>query len=363
MSYTWGATALPLEAPAAGEAVTDKALSVVAAYLKAFVNAHGAAAWADVEKSGTSPIQNAFAHNPEDPRREFNDKHLPALFLWRESGDDEYIAADWRVQSSVWKALWVFPPANQARQTPRDPFLKGLVDLVSYALKRGRDASYAVTGDSDTSAATVAALPTAIKTSIATSTSAQSYSGAALNGSIGGGAISPQRAPTVTMGGTLSSFVAGSTVTFTGLNGIGGAAVSTVTLGAALGTYAGDYDLAEVTSIAVDAQAGTAGTFTFGTAARTGLGSVMMRHAGLVSLTMNGYRPRTLPIQFVEGGAEVGRVIPYDAIEMSFQAMEKLEEDITDTTNVLAQHADLAGLDLSIRREDETEYESAQLDA
>lgn len=365
MSYTWGATALPLAAPATGEAATDKPLTVVGDYLRAFVNAHGAAAWAAIAPGvdGPNPIRAVFTHNPEDPRREFNAKRLPALFLWRESGDDDYLGADWRVDNAVWKALWIFPTAKQERQTPRDPFLSGLVKLVSLALKRSRDASYQAADDTDLRSVNVAALPTAIKTSVASAATAQSYSGAALNGSIGAGAINPPRPPTVTTSGTLASLVAGSQVVFTGLNGLGMVITSTATIGAALGTFAGDYDLSSVTAIDVDAQAGTAAAFTFGTGARAGLGTIVMRRAGLVSLTMTGYRTRTLPIQMVVAGQEMGTVMPYDAIELTFAAVEKLEEDVADTANALSQFATLAGVDASFRREDETEIDTAHFDA
>ncbi len=366
MSYSWGGTALPLAAPATGEAATDKALTVVADYLQAFVNAYGSVAWAAVAKlgpDGTSPIRSVFTHNPEDPRREFNDKDLPALFLWRESGDDEWLAADWRVDTAVWKALWIFPPAKQDKQTVRDPFLGGLAKLVSFALKKGRDPAYQVTGDTDDFSVTTAAATTSLKTSIASAATAQSYSGAALNGAIGTGAIDPPRPPTVTTAGTLASLVPGSLVVFTGLNSLGVTITSTATLGAALGTFSGDYDLSSVASIAVDAQAGTAATLTFGTGARAGLGTLVLGRAGLVSLTMTNYRTRMLPIQPVVAGVEQGPALNYDALEFSFAAVEKLEEDVEDVDSVLSQFAALGGVDASFRREDDTEIETAEYDA
>lgn len=367
MSTQWGATALPLAAPSAGEAVTDRALSTIGAYLQAFVNEHGATAWQAVHKdSGLTvadnlPVRNVYTYNPEDARREFNDRTFPALFLWRESGDDDWLGADWRVDNAVWRALWIFPPAKQQHQPSRDPFLSGLVKLVSYALKRGRDASYQDAADTDATALTVAALPTAIKTSIATSAAPQTYSGAALNGSIGTGSISPPRPPTVTTSGTLGSLVAGSDVVFTGLNSIGMTITSTVTIGAALGTFTGDYDLSSVTSVAATAQAGTAAAWTFGLGEFTGKGTVALRRAGLVSLTLTNYRTRLLPIQYTDGSTE--KALQYDAIEMSFAAVERLEEDITDTGNALNQVDALEGVTQSFLREDETEIESAHYDA
>lgn len=367
MSFTWGATVLPLVAADGTDAVTDKAASVLLAYFRAFLNAHAPVAWQSVFKSTvvsvpTTPVVGAFVNDPATS--EFNERDLPALFLWRtggvqrEGGDDDWIAADWRVMTDNWTLLWIFPTAVQGIQQARDPIVKGLAALLGYALKRGRDSSYAITGDADISAATRAALPTAIKTSIASSTSAQVYSGAALNGSIGAGAISPQRAPTVTTGATLAAFTPGSTVTFTGLNGLGAVTVSTATIGAALGTFAGDYDLASVTSIAVDGQASAAGTLTFGLAARTGLGSVVLRHAGLMSCAMLGWKKRTLPVTV---GTDPPVTRNYDALEISLRTEEKLEEEIVGSS-VFAQSVPIGGVDVSFVREDETEIESAIFD-
>ncbi len=142
------------------------------------------------------------------------------------------------------------------------------------------------------------------------------------------------------------------------------AVTSTVTLGATLDTYAGDYDLASVTSIDADAQTSGAGEWTFGTAARAGLGSVVMRHAGLVSCLMTGWRKKSVPIEI--GGVTKGDPIEvrhYDALEVDLRTEEKLEEDITDRSNPLNQVFDLAGVDVSFRREDNSEYEAASLDA
>jgi hypothetical protein len=107
----------------------------------------------------------------------------------------------------------------------------------------GRDPAWVATGDTDTTAATVAAAPTTIKTSIASAVTAQSYTGAALNGAIGAGAISPPRLPSVTVSGTAADVLADSIVTFTGTGADGTARVSRVTLAAAAGTYYGDWSL------------------------------------------------------------------------------------------------------------------------
>lgn len=115
-----------------------------------------------------------------------------------------------------------------------------------------------------------------LKTSVATAASAQSYSGAALNGSmvssnvgackLGEGSYSGLAGyPAVTASNSVGSYVNNSTVVFTG--SYGGQTVTrtaTITNTAGNGTFITDGPLDTVTQIDVQAQANTAGAFTFG---------------------------------------------------------------------------------------------------
>jgi hypothetical protein len=119
----------------------------------------------------------------------------------------------------------------------------------------------------------------AFKTSIATSTSAQSYSGAALNGVVGGAALSPPRNVTVTASDSSASY-AGS-VTFTGVD-INGKAISEAVAISNNATAVGAKAFAKVTKIDVPAQVDTSGALQFGFGVKMGLGKKIVSRAGLV---------------------------------------------------------------------------------
>jgi hypothetical protein len=115
---------------------------------------------------------------------------------------------------------------------------------------------------------------TAIKTSIQTAVTAQTYSGAALNGSdVATGTATPAPSgltnvaqyPTVTCSNNAGVFTLNSAVTFTGT--YGGKTVirtATITSTAGNGTYVADGPVNTVTSVTVAAQATTGGTISLG---------------------------------------------------------------------------------------------------
>ena len=87
-----------------------------AAYLKAYINAKGAMAWAAVSFPRTNdsgaipPVQTAWTHQPTKGRNDpaFNEKYLPALFLYRASGAaNSWEATDLRVAMDTITLLWV----------------------------------------------------------------------------------------------------------------------------------------------------------------------------------------------------------------------------------------------------------------
>lgn len=150
---TYGGTSIPAVAPDAGEDVTDKTLSLLGLYLKAFINAYGLAAWQAVAPT-TLPVKAVFTHDPR--KRVFNDRDLPALYLFRVPSKPEQMADGYRVMRSTVTGLWVFPLADQDKQRLRDPFSIGITKLVDAALDREdpTDPCFVITGDSDPKAAT-----------------------------------------------------------------------------------------------------------------------------------------------------------------------------------------------------------------
>jgi hypothetical protein len=113
-----------------------------------------------------------------------------------------------------------------------------------------------------------------IKTSVATATTAQNYSGAALNGALVTSNVAYPRFasklgiasyPTVTSSSVVGAYTAASTIVFTGTyNGVAVTRTATLTQANGNETQFADGPMDSVTSIAVAAQADTDGAFTFG---------------------------------------------------------------------------------------------------
>lgn len=329
MADLYGIEAIPLAAPTGTDAVSDRAISLFGAYFSAVLNARAPLAWAAVAPAPTGtvtaltmPVVRAVLTH--DPRKvSFAENQLPAIYMDRASGERPvWQTEDWRILRDSWTLLWVFPPAVQATQRARNSITSGIVKVIDRAVEQCRDPAWVATGDTDETAATVAAAPTAIKTSIASAVTAQSYTGAALNGAIGAGAISPPRLPSVTVSGTAADVLADSIVTFTGTGADGTARVSRVTLAAAAGTYYGDWSLSAVSAIDVPAQTGTGALFTFGLAAFTGLGSIPMVLAGLQEIEVRGWKDITFTLAMEGAPART-----YEALEVTFDVVEELHPD------------------------------------
>jgi hypothetical protein len=110
----------------------------------------------------------------------------------------------------------------------------------------------------------------AIKTSVASAASIQTYTGAALDGTIGAGAISPPRNITITT--TSHADIDAVDVVITGTDSTGATVTDTITLtDAGNTTDSGVKCFATVTSIVVPAQSGTGGALEFGTGLVMGL--------------------------------------------------------------------------------------------
>lgn len=122
----------------------------------------------------------------------------------------------------------------------------------------------------------------AIKTSIASSTSAVTYSGSALNGVIGAGAISPARNLTVTTAGATPAD-APATATITGTAADGSTQTEVINVGQTATTVVGAKAFASVVSIALSAGDGTGATLTFGTGNVLGLSSKLRDVGGVAA--------------------------------------------------------------------------------
>lgn len=326
---------VPLDATAVA-VVADPALVIVAEFCAAVLNAYAQAAWTAIA-SGLV-VKTVQTHDPE--RLYFNSDQLPALYLDRVSGSAPYwLAEDYRNTHDSWRLQWVYPSSTQTTQRTRATFSHAAVRIIDHAVEAMRDPSYYIAGDTDEAAASVSARPTAIKTAIATSASAQSYAGAALNGSVGGGAFAPALLPSVTVTGAASSIADGSMVTFTGLGADGFERISTVTLTQAgsPGVFYGDWALRQTTSLDVDAQDGTAATLVFGLAAHVGAGSQFMTHAGLQQIDIESWSDKPLVIKTRDNAAPD----IYDTLEVNFRVVERDMPDasLLEDSELAAQFA------------------------
>lgn len=332
MTDTYGAISIPVAVPADAEvsATGDPALDVWASYLQAFINTYGGAAWAkvfprrDTSNNQIPPVLQTFTHQPtDDTIAVFNERYLPCLFLYRASGNEQkWEWLDGRIARDTITLLWVFPTGTQPAERIRVPYVHALVKLVDTAIEKYLDPCWTYPGDPDPLAASLAADPDAVKLAIATSTSAQTYTGAALDGAIGGAAFPQPRAATVTLGGAPGDFVDGSTLTITGLDVLGMAQSRTLTIDASQVPYAlsTGHAFLQVTSIAVATQATTTGTLEFGLGPYQGRGSMVLTFApnGLQRSGQWRAQPVTIPVQIGD------RTVPryYDAVEIPLETFE-----------------------------------------
>lgn len=146
-----------------GAKAGDALLDVLGGFLQAVLNAEAASIWtaAGVAASGSAPAGRevairVFTSDPEQPGTEFQDRELPALFLWRSAFETPvWWGQGWRVRKSTVELAWVFPPAAMAAQTARDPFVNVLQAVVDEQLEfMGRNPAYVYPGDTDPDAAT-----------------------------------------------------------------------------------------------------------------------------------------------------------------------------------------------------------------
>lgn len=155
MADSYGLPTIPLQPTPPGSPPADPLLAVLLSFLKAFLveDQNATAAWQSMGVSpANAPVNGIFPFNPED--NEFNESALPALFLWRESGKDEWIADDYLLETTQLKLLWVFTLGNQPNQTVRNPYINGIVKVIQVAIERGRTPSWKQPGDPDPLAVT-----------------------------------------------------------------------------------------------------------------------------------------------------------------------------------------------------------------
>ena len=155
MADNFGLVQIPVATSPQGEAAGDPVLTKLVTFLAALLNENGSKAWGEVAP-GAPLVRTVFTHDPEDIV--FNERQLPALFLWRASQVEDQIADDIFLDTTQCSLLWVFPPAPQETQRRRETFANAVTKLVLVAFERGRTPSYVFDGDLDATAATLGSL-------------------------------------------------------------------------------------------------------------------------------------------------------------------------------------------------------------
>jgi hypothetical protein len=364
MADHYGALKLDIQAVENGreEPCGDPALKVIADFLKAAINAQATTAWRSVapalNKAGKdSPVNAAFTYDPVNTK--FSDNPLPALYLFRSQGgnfDDD--ASDYRVARSTWIAWWIFRQTTDAKSAIRFPFANAVAKLIDASLDDGRHPAYVQEGDTDVHAPSYTADADSIKESFATSASEQEFSGADLDGAIGGDEMAPPRSPTLTISG--ADVLPGSTVTWSGINAVDQEIAVEVEITGA-GTFDANYDFKQITSVTLGTQSGSNATAQLGTAARAGLGTDIYTAAGLHDITPGRPTVKVINIPSHNGDPST----PYDALEVVLDVEERLVPDL-EQYDLLDDESGSdgvnAGAEMTFVRSDESVIDTAFYD-
>lgn len=152
MTDTIGGTQIPLVASAKGEVVTDPLVQVLLLFLKAYLqdDANATAAWDTVGVApGQKVVTKTFSYDPRKAGLPFNEKDLPALYLWRGNSVDDWEGEDRQVEVTQLHLFWVMAPDVQEKLAARVNFINGLRKAITNALEHGRTPSFKVVGDPD----------------------------------------------------------------------------------------------------------------------------------------------------------------------------------------------------------------------
>jgi len=143
----WG---LPAPGPSTVPS-SDPALACILDFLGCYLitDQEVSAAWQDASAGGGGRcIRNLFLHDPR--KGDFNSEKIPALYAWRESSKQEWVADNWLYDQTVIKALWVFPiTAAQSQKKIRIQFVHVLAKAINLAIEWGRTPSWKQPGDTD----------------------------------------------------------------------------------------------------------------------------------------------------------------------------------------------------------------------
>lgn len=158
---SFGALSIPLSAKDPALAAGDPALTYIGDYLVHWLVNDGnvGAQW---QIAGVAPNQppvvTMTVGAPDDEGYSFDVKQLPALFIFREGGREDWWGDDWGVDITTVKILWVLPIGMPLAQRSRLPFLNAMAKAVHDGVEIGRTPSWVQPNDPDSQALTQGSL-------------------------------------------------------------------------------------------------------------------------------------------------------------------------------------------------------------
>lgn len=314
----------------------DPALAILGDYFKTIVNLDAKASWEERPFGDEEVIKTVFGLSPNG--RVFDSCLLPALFVYRTGGLFSQTADDWLEDSSVIKLAWLLPISAVDDVDIRREFFKAFAVLVAKAARRGRDTRWQWDADDQAGAITVAASPDSIALAHATSLTAQTLSGAALDGQLG--AVTehkPRLIPTITTDLVgVDTYNVTTPITFTVVDWYGRTKTLTKRLTLIRGgeTLVLGEDVKRIASVDEPAMLSTLGQIRYGNRERVGIGSSVRRLAGLSEMRPGPWRILELTLNERNGDADpkAARAAVYEAVEIDLVVREIETVDRADRT-------------------------------
>jgi len=342
MADAFGLLGLP--ASNADVPVGDPALAKIGAFIQAVANAQLTTAWLALRPrlvpQEQPAIRTVFTHDPDELC--FNEKFLPALFVYRDSGTPEQTAEDWFTETTLVRALWVFPPEPQEKQRLRTPFVNAIAKAIADALRRGRHPAWVDSGDTEPTSITVPASPNSFLLAKPTQTSSITYSGAGLDGALGAGVVSPRlNLQFLTAAATGNPYSTTAPIVATYLNALGDTVSRSLqpTLPNGPEALSLNQDVGQLVSVFVPGQNGTTGSISIGNATRNGRGSMILNRAMLERIDMRSWKRAPVAVDVVDDAGRITSKLSYPSCQMIIDVREKLARDpaitgaLVDPTN------------------------------
>ena len=150
MSDSFGSMTFPVPIPGPNDSVHDSALDCLGSYLTACLNDQLGPSWSAVNP-GKKFVESFQTSEPGDS---FNERDLPAMFLYRTASFDEPVTDDWIEQTTDVTVTWVPQSAVQFKKNLRATSINGFSKVVTRALHLGRSPAWIHPADKSTSSKT-----------------------------------------------------------------------------------------------------------------------------------------------------------------------------------------------------------------